>query len=83
MAEQANLSKSASRLDLGHFDPDGVRELTQSSAQARVRSIPSDGSLASEEPFSLEETIRAALGKYARSTIRPSAIDILTTEYLS
>lgn len=73
MAEQDDILKSAAQVDLDHFDPEGVRELTrtltQSSAQPRVRNIPSDKTLAPTEPFSLEKTIRASLGKYARSTI--------------
>ena len=59
---------SASRVSLDHFDPEGVRELSRSlsrsSTQARVTSVRSDKTLATDEPFSLEKTLRAALDKY-------------------
>lgn len=69
MEKQDNTPKSASRVNLDHFDPEGVRELSRtlsrSSAPPRVKSVRSDKTLASEEPFSLEKTLRAALDKYA------------------
>lgn len=72
MAEQDNTPKSASRVSLDHFDPEGVRELSrtlsQSSAQARVTSVRSDKTLAPEEPFSLEKILRTALDKYVQFT---------------
>jgi len=72
MARQENL-KSASRVNLDHFDPEGVRELSRtlsrSSAQARLTSVLSEKTLASEEPFSLEKTLRITLDKYACFTI--------------
>ena len=65
--ERDNTPKSASRVNLDHFDPEGVRELSrtlsQSSAQAKRRSVKSDNTLAPEEPFSLEKTLRAVLDK--------------------
>lgn len=68
MAEQDNTTKSASRVNLDHFDPEGVRELSrtlsQSSAQAKQRSVRSDRTLTPEEPFSLEKALRAALDRY-------------------
>jgi len=73
MTEQGTIPKSASRVNLDHFDQEGVRELSRSlvpPTQARVASFRSDNTLAPEEPFSLEKTLRAALDKYARhSTI--------------
>ena len=55
-----NAAKSASRVNLNHFDPGGVREpslsLSQSSARARERSLRSDRTLAPGEPFSLEKS---------------------------
>ena len=74
MAGQDNTAKSASRVSLDHFDPEGVRELSrtlsQSSAKAKQRSIRSDRTLAPEEPFSLEKALRTALDRYGalRST---------------
>lgn len=69
MTGQDNIPTSASRVNLDHFDPEGVRELTRtlskSSAQARERSVRSDDTLAPEEPFSLEKILRDALDKYA------------------
>ena len=68
MAKQERVPKSASRVSLDHFDPEGVRELSRtlsrSSAQAKVRSVRSDQTLAPEEPFSLEKILRTALDKY-------------------
>lgn len=68
MGQDTNTPKSASRVNLDHFDPDGVRELSrtlsQSSMQARRKSVRSDNTLASEQPFSLERTLHAALDKY-------------------
>ena len=73
MARQEN-PKSASRVNLDHFDPEGVRELSRtlsrSSAQARLTSVRSEKTLASEEPFSLEKTLRITLDKYACFAIR-------------
>ena len=67
MAKQENVSKSASRVSLDHFNPEGVQELSRTlsrpSAQARVTSVHSDKTLAPDEPFSLEKTLRAALDK--------------------
>ena len=68
MTAQDNKTKSASQVNLDHFDPEGVRDLTRtlsrSSAQARQRSIPSERTLTPEEPFSLENALRAALDRY-------------------
>lgn len=66
-----NASKSTSRVSLDHFDPDGVQELSrtlsQSSHQARRKSVRSENTLAPEQSFSLEKTLRAALDKYVPS----------------
>ena len=60
--------KSASRVNLDHFDPQGVRELSRtlsrSSKQARPVTARSDDTLTPEQPFSLEKTLRSALDKY-------------------
>jgi len=68
MTGQDNIAKSASRVSLDHFDPEGVRQLSrtlsQSSAHAK-ESLRSESTLAPKEPFSLEKTLRDALGKYA------------------
>lgn len=69
MTGQDNIAKSASRVSLDHFDPEGVqqlsRTLSQSSAQAKG-SLRSDSTLApNKESFSLEKILRAALDKYA------------------
>ena len=67
MAGQVNIPKSASRASLDRFDPEGVRELSRTlsrpSPQPGKRSIRSDNTLAAEEPFSLEKTLRAALDR--------------------
>ena len=69
MAGQVNPSKSVSRVSLDHFDPEGVRRLSRtlshSSGQPGLRSFRSDGTLAPDEPFSLEKTLRTAFDKYA------------------
>jgi hypothetical protein len=69
LARYENLSKSASRVDLDHFDPEGVRELSQSLAQSlsrlRVTGVRSD---TPNEPFLLEKDLRASLDKYAHFT---------------
>jgi ATP-binding cassette subfamily G (WHITE) protein 2 (SNQ2) len=78
MAGQDNTTKSASRVSLDHFDPEGVRELSRTlsrpSPQLKRRSTRSDQTLAAEEPFSLERTLRAALERYGCFvfTIQPS-----------
>ena len=68
MTGKYHSTKSASRVNLDHFDPEGVRELSrslsQSSAQARERSLRSDRTLAPEEPFSLEKKLRTVLDRY-------------------
>ena len=72
MAGQDNTTKSASRVSLDHFDPEGVRELSRTlsrpSPQLKRRSTRSDQTLAAEEPFSLERTLRAALERYGSFT---------------
>ena len=67
MERQENANRSASRISLDHFDPEGVRELsrTLTPAQPRLTSVRSEKTLADDEPFSLEKTLRAALDKYA------------------
>ena len=68
MAGQVNASKSASRVSLDHFDPEGVqqlsRALSKSSGQQGPRSVRSDGTLAPDEPFSLEKILRSAFDRY-------------------
>jgi len=72
MLRYEDFSRSASRVSLDHFDPEGVRELSRtfskSSAKVEVTSVYSEkSSFPPEEPFSLEKTLRTALDKYARS----------------
>lgn len=66
MGHESTLN-SSSRVNLDHFDPDGVqqlsRTLSKSSIQARQKSVLSDNTLAPEQAFSLERTLRAALDK--------------------
>ena len=82
MAGQENVSKSAFRVSLIHLDPGDLRQLsktlTRSSSQAEVTSVYSDEFLVSEESFSLEKTLRAALDKYAHFTFY-QVIGYLTT----
>ena len=69
MSGQINTSNSAPRVSIDHFDPEGVlrlsRTLSQSSGGPGLRSVRSDGTLAPDEPFSLEKTLRATFDKYA------------------
>ena len=64
---QDNNTKSASRVSLDHFDPDGVQELSrtlsQSSPRAGQKSFLSEKTLGPEQSFSLEKTLRAVLDK--------------------
>ena len=73
---QENFSKSASRVNLDHFDPEGVRELSrtlsQPPPQAKRTSVRSDRTLSPDEDFSLEKTLRAAIDKYV-SLVSPDA----------
>jgi hypothetical protein len=70
MSQDSN-PKSASRVNLDHFDPDGVQELSrtlsQSSLRQRQKSVLSDKTLGPEQSFSLERTLRAVLDRYAPS----------------
>lgn len=87
MAGQDNATKSASRVSLDHFDPEGVRELSrtlsQSSAKAKQRSIRSDRTLAPEEPFSLEKALRTALDRYGALRSTQTDFPSLTSDNLS
>lgn len=64
---QDNAPKSSSRVNLDHFDPEGVRELSRTLSQSTTdptrRSLRSDKTLETEEPFSLERTLRAVIDK--------------------
>ena len=66
-----NTLKSTSRVEPDLFDPVGVQELSQTLCQSSVeeiqKSILSDSTLASEQPFSLEKTLRVALDRCAPS----------------
>ena len=79
MAEQDNRTKSASQVNIDHFDPEGVRDLSrtlsQSSAKAKLKRVRSDKTLTPEEPFSLESALRAALDRYGIPLPRPPVAD--------
>ena len=68
MAEQENITKPVSRASLDRFDLEGVQELSQtfsqSSTLAKQKIVSLDGTLAPEEPSSLEKALRAALERY-------------------
>ena len=81
MANKGSIPNSPSRVNVDHFDPEGVRELSrtlsQSPAQARVTSVRSDRTLAPEGSFSLEKTLRAVLDKYAPLIFYNSTIHLI------
>lgn len=83
MAGQGNTTKSASQVNLDHFDPEGVRELSrtlsQSSAHAKRRSVRSDSTLTPEEPFSLEKALRVALDRYEVPHSAQTDLPLLTS----
>lgn len=73
MGQDTNTPKSASRVNLDHFDPEGVqqlsRTLSQNSARVKQKSVHSDNTLAAEQAFSLERTLRAVLDKCVPSDV--------------
>lgn len=68
MEGQDNRTETPSQLNLDHFDPEGVRDLSlalkRASAQSRLRHVRSDWTLTPEEPFSLEAALRGVLDRY-------------------
>jgi len=76
MAEQDDITGSASQVTIHHFDPEGVqdlaRTLSQSSAKARLRNVRSDRTLTPDEPFSLKAALRAALDRYEVPSLQTS-----------
>jgi len=83
MEGQGNKTKSASQVNLDHFDPEGVRNLSRtlsrSSAQAKLRPVRSDRTLTTDQPFSLENALRAALDRCGNFPFAHRDLPLLTT----
>jgi len=71
--EGQQYNRPESQLNLDHFDPEGVRDLSLVLKRAStLRQIRSDRTLTPEQPFSLEAALREVLDRYVNPLLQAS-----------